>query len=90
MEAPTQDQLDRCVSAIQRAHAHGMNVAVHCTAGLGRTGPVLAAYFVAQGVAPASAITKVRRLRPGSIETTEQEEAIHTVARRRQMQPAGE
>src|SRR5438874_13257195 len=47
MEAPTQEQLDRCVTAIERANGHGMGVAVHCGAGLGRTGVVLAAYFVA-------------------------------------------
>ncbi len=90
MEAPSQEQLDRCVSAIQKAHAAGMKVAVHCTAGLGRTGTVLAAYFVAQGNPSAMAISRIRRLRPGSIETNEQEEAIHTFARRRQMQPAAE
>src|ERR1700732_831855 len=38
MEAPTQDQLDRCVSAILRANEKNMPVAVHCGAGLGRTG----------------------------------------------------
>src|SRR5260221_5173842 len=38
MEAPTQEQLDRCVSAIERAHEKKMGVAVHCGAGLGRTG----------------------------------------------------
>src|SRR5579862_3645329 len=41
MEPPTQDQLDRCVSAIQRANDQNMGVAVHCGAGLGRTGTVL-------------------------------------------------
>jgi atypical dual specificity phosphatase len=82
MEAPSQDQLDRCVSAIRKAHERTMNVAVHCTAGLGRTGAVLAAYFVAGGATAVNAISKIRRLRPGSIETNEQEEAIHTFARR--------
>src|SRR3954468_17727668 len=52
MDAPTQEQLDRCVSAMTRARAQAMGVAVHCTAGLGRTGAVLAAYFVAQGFTP--------------------------------------
>src|SRR5947209_16938720 len=35
MAAPTQAQLDRCVSAIAKANANQMGVAVHCGAGLG-------------------------------------------------------
>src|SRR5919201_1753325 len=38
MEAPTQAQLERCVSTIAKANARDMGVAVHCGAGLGRTG----------------------------------------------------
>lgn len=86
MEAPTQDQLDRCVSAIERANGHGMGVAVHCGAGLGRTGVVLAAYFVAKGISAQNAIARVRRLRPGSIETDEQADAVVEFARRRGQQ----
>src|SRR5947208_1297539 len=69
MEAPTQEQLDRCVSAIERAHQRDMGVAVHCGAGLGRTGVVLACYLVSRGLNAQNAIARVRRLRPGSIET---------------------
>jgi atypical dual specificity phosphatase len=87
MEAPTQEQLDRCVSAILKAHAREMNVAVHCGAGLGRTGAVLAAFLVARGATSTVAIHRIRKLRPGSIETSEQEDAIHTFAQRRK-QPA--
>jgi atypical dual specificity phosphatase len=82
MEAPTQEQLDRCTSAIKRAHEHKMAVAVHCTAGLGRTGVVLACYFVDNGLSAKNAVARVRRMRPGSIETDEQALAVEEFARR--------
>jgi len=84
MEAPAQEQLDRCISVIQRAHAQKMGVAVHCTAGLGRTGVILACYFTTTGLSAKNAIAKVRRLRPGSVETEEQAEAVAEFAHRHQ------
>jgi atypical dual specificity phosphatase len=85
MEAPTQDQLNQAISAIKRANGRPMGVVVHCTAGLGRTGVVLACWLVANGMSAANAIARVRRLRPGSIETDEQAEAVAEFARRRTM-----
>ncbi len=82
MEPPTQEQLDRCVSAVTKAIAGNMGVAVHCGAGLGRTGVVLAAYLVTKGLSASNAISRVRRLRPHSIETDEQAESIERFARR--------
>jgi atypical dual specificity phosphatase len=81
MEAPTPEQLERCVSAIRRANDQHMGVAVHCGAGLGRTGVVLACYYVSKGLTASNAVAKVRRLRPGSIETDEQAEAVFEFAR---------
>jgi len=83
MAAPTQEQLDRCVSAIVRAQERNMGVAVHCGAGLGRTGVVIAAYLVHRGQSAREAIALIRQLRPGSIETDEQEAAIVEFARRK-------
>lgn len=83
MEPPTQEQLDRCVSAILRANERNMGVAIHCGAGLGRTGVVLACYFVHKGLTAQNAIARVRRLRPGSIETDEQAETVEEFYRRR-------
>jgi atypical dual specificity phosphatase len=83
MEAPTQEQLDRCVSAIERAHGNQMGVAVHCGAGLGRTGVVLAAYLIAKGQTARDALATVRQLRPGSVETAEQADALMEYARRK-------
>ncbi len=82
MEPPTDRQLDHLLDTIQKANARGMGVAVHCGAGLGRTGTVLAAYFVATGLPPREAVEKVRALRPGSVETAEQERAVERFAGR--------
>jgi atypical dual specificity phosphatase len=82
MAPPTQAQIDRCLSAIERANERGMGVAVHCTAGLGRTGVILACYFVARGTSAQAAMAKVRKLRTGSIETDEQADAVVEFARR--------
>jgi atypical dual specificity phosphatase len=49
---------------------------------MGRTGVVLACYLVAKGQTPQNAIARVRRLRPGSIETDEQEQSVIEFARR--------
>jgi atypical dual specificity phosphatase len=83
MTAPTVEQIEECLSAIQRAHEKNMGVGVHCGAGLGRTGTMLACYFVSKGMTAKNAIARVRRLRPGSIETEEQERAVEEFERSR-------
>ena len=82
MEPPSDRQLDHLLDTIRKANASRMGVAVHCGAGLGRTGTVLAAYLVANGMNPKEAVAKIRDLRPGSVETAEQERAIESFARR--------
>jgi atypical dual specificity phosphatase len=76
MDVPTPAQIDQVLGTIDKARAGGMGVALHCLAGRGRTGTLLAAYFVHQGLTAREAIRKVRALRPGSIEVDEQEAAI--------------
>ena len=49
---------------------------LHCDAGLGRTGTVLAAYLVSRGESASAALEKVRAMRPGSVETPDQEQVI--------------
>jgi atypical dual specificity phosphatase len=79
--APTIDQIERAVASIERFRAGGLPTAVHCVAGLGRTGTILAAALVARGVPAAAAIAQVRTARPGSIETPEQAAAVERYER---------
>jgi len=54
----------------------GGRVALHCAAGLGRTGTMAAKILVTMGVPGVSAITLVRTSRPGTIETATQEQYV--------------
>lgn len=81
--APTLAQIAAAVSAIDDFRARGLPVAVHCAAGRGRTGTILAAYLVSQGATAEAAIEQIRTQRPGSIETPEQEAAVREYARLR-------
>ena len=83
MHAPSSHQIELCMSAIHKAHENHLGVGLHCAAGMGRTGTILACYFVTKDLSSQSAIAKVRELRPGSIETPEQAEAVADFARRR-------
>jgi atypical dual specificity phosphatase len=85
--APTPAQLAAGVAAIERAVAGGRRAAVHCGAGLGRTGTLLACYLVQRGLGPDEAIARVRAARPGSVETAEQEAAVAQFARRAAARP---
>lgn len=80
--APTQDQFDAFLALLRDAQANDTRIAVHCQAGIGRTGTMLAAAFVADGKSAEEALAEIRRLRPGSVETREQEDALAVLAER--------
>jgi protein-tyrosine phosphatase len=69
--------VDHILAVARAGHA----VAIHCWAGLGRTGMVAACCLVSLGFRPDEAIVLVREQRPGSVETVGQEDFIATFAR---------
>ncbi len=81
LSPPTMEQLDRMVGFIEeQTETWERPVVVTCHAGQGRTGTVLASYLVHTGFEPQEAINHVRELRPGSLESRLQEEAVFQFA----------
>ena len=80
MSPPSLGEIEQFLTFSKVSIKEGSPVLVHCGAGLGRTGTMLACYLVDRGHAPAVAIDRVRAERPGSIETPEQEMAIFQYA----------
>jgi atypical dual specificity phosphatase len=78
--APTPEQIERGIVAIDAALARGERVAVHCDGGLGRSGTLAACYLVHRGLDAETAISEVRTRRPGAIETSGQRAAIEAYA----------
>jgi ADP-ribosylglycohydrolase len=66
----------RVVRAVLR---RGGKVCIHCMGGLGRTGIVASRLLVEFGVHPTEAVKAVRKARPGTIQTGEQETYVHSL-----------
>jgi atypical dual specificity phosphatase len=75
--APTVEDIDELVNFIDNQIRIGKAVLVHCAAGKGRTGTVLAAYMIKkQNLTAEQAIEKIRIMRPGSVQSMVQETAL--------------
>jgi atypical dual specificity phosphatase len=75
--APTMEVLDEIVDYIDKKIRSGKAVLVHCAAGKGRTGAVLAAYMIKKEKLTAEqAIENIRLMRPGSVQSLTQETAL--------------
>lgn len=63
----------KIVDTVQRLVEDGHKVHVHCLAGHGRTGMVLAAYMMkTEGLSWMESLEKIRRIRPGSVEKNQE------------------
>lgn len=75
--APSLEQLYNTIDFMEKQIDKGKRVLVHCAAGKGRTGTILAAYLLKEeNLTAAQAINKIRKLRPGSIQTKTQENCV--------------
>lgn len=61
--------------------SHGKSIFIHCKGGLGRTGTLTTELLVALGEPLPAAMLRVRKVRPGAIETIEQELYLQQNAR---------
>src|SRR6059036_144095 len=59
--APTLDQVDAFLGFVDSKIAEGKKVLVHCFAGRGRTGTMLAAYLIHQGMSSEAAVREIRQ-----------------------------
>ena len=80
LQSPAPDQFMAALGFIDRQRSLGRAVAVHCLAGQGRTGTVLAAYLIRQGSTSDAALAEVRALCPGAVGSDIQERALHRFA----------
>ena len=75
--APSMRQIYMLLHRMLRLVEQGDVLAVHCLAGLGRTGTVLAAWMIKEGgLSAEEAIRRLRLLQPGFIQSQEQEEFL--------------
>jgi atypical dual specificity phosphatase len=81
--APTVEQAAQFIRFVEGQRNLQRPVAVHCEAGLGRTGTMLAVYLIAQGESAESAIRRIREVEKAAIETTRQSQFLEQFARDR-------
>ena len=76
LDTPAEDALERWTALSARLHGlleRGGRIVVHCRGGLGRAGTIAALMLIERGWSAPQAISDVRAIRPGAIETANQE-----------------
>ena len=78
LEVPAMEEIIKAIDFIDIQIEKNKPVMVHCLAGKGRTGTILACYILKKDKLKAiDAIKKIRSVRPGSIQSEIQEETIY-------------
>lgn len=89
--APTIKKVEQCMAFLERmVEAENKPVAVHCGAGCGRTGTLLACYLVKRGATAERAIEDIRSKRPCSIETDGQKALVYHYEEHLKYRPSAE
>jgi atypical dual specificity phosphatase len=92
MEAPSIEQGIKLCKCIDELLANRKVVAVHCRAGLGRTGTVLATYLIWEGNSPLDALETARSIEPRWVQSQVQVdflEAFATSVASNRVEPSG-
>jgi atypical dual specificity phosphatase len=70
---PTLAQMAMLLIRMEALFKRGEVLAVHCLAGIGRTGTVLACWLIREGLSAEEALRRVRRIEPRYVQSVEQE-----------------
>ena len=77
LSAPDMEKINNTIDFIHERIKNNEPTMVHCAAGIGRTGTILACYLIKyHNLSTKDAIDQVRKERPGSIQSESQEIAI--------------
>ncbi|MGQ0795097.1 MAG: dual specificity protein phosphatase 23 [Nitrosopumilaceae archaeon] len=77
LSAPDMDKINDTVDYIHERIQNNEPTMIHCAAGIGRTGTILACYLIKyHKLSTEEAISRVRKERPGSVQSESQEIAI--------------
>lgn len=89
MDAPSFELAVDICQQLEEMMRDGEVIAVHCRAGLGRTGTVLAAYLIWEGSNALSALETVRRVEPRWVQSEEQVAFLESFAQALAEHPPG-